>query len=279
MTGDPGGRDREANRLGRRFQRYAQVGAGVGGIAARAAGARLLGLDQADGRMARDLKTALGGLKGPIMKVAQMIATIPEAVPADFASELSQLQSAAPPMGWPFVKRRMRAELGAGWESRFATFEREAAAAASLGQVHRAASLDGAPLAVKLQYPDMQSAVDADLNQLGVVFSIHRRMDPAIDTREIYAEIGERLREELDYLREAAHMRLYADIFSDDPRIAVPRVVEELTTKRLLTMSWLDGKPLLSFRDHSLDERNRIAEAMFAAWWMPFSRYGVIHGD
>jgi len=274
-----GARDKEANRLGRRFQRYAQVGAGVGGVAARAAGARLLGLDQADGRMARELKAALGGLKGPIMKVAQMIATIPEAVPAEFAAELSQLQSAAPPMGWPFVRRRMRAELGAGWESRFGSFERDAAAAASLGQVHRATSLDGAPLAVKLQYPDMQSAVDADLNQLGLIFSIHRRMDPAIDTREIYAEIGERLREELDYLREAAHMRLYADIFSDDPRIAVPDVVEELTTKRLLTMSWLDGAPLLSFRDHSLEERNRIAEAMFAAWWMPFSRYGVIHGD
>ena len=273
-----GGRDREANRLGRRVQRYAQVGAGVGGIAARAAGARLFGLDQADSRTAKELKAALGGLKGPIMKVAQMIATVPEMVPADFAAELSELQSAAPPMGWPFVKRRMRAELGANWEKRFGSFEREAAAAASLGQVHRA-TLDGEALAVKLQYPDMQSAVDADLKQLGLLFSIHRRMDRAIDTREIHAEIGERLREELDYLREAAHMRLYADIFADDPRIAVPQVFEDLTTKRLLTMSWLDGAPILSFREHALEERNRIAETMFAAWWMPFSRYGVIHGD
>lgn len=284
MSDEPAGhgsreRDKEANRLGRRFQRYAQVGAGVGGVAARAAGARLFGLDQADGRTARELKAALGGLKGPIMKVAQMIATIPEAVPAEFAAELSTLQSSAPPMGWPFVKRRMRAELGAGWESRFGSFEREAAAAASLGQVHRATSPEGEELAVKLQYPDMQSAVDADLKQLGLIFSIHRRMDHAIDTREIYAEIGERLREELDYLREAAHMRLYADIFSDEPRIAVPEVVEDLTTKRLLTMNWLDGEPILSFRDHSLEERNRIAQTMFTAWWMPFSRYGVIHGD
>ena len=274
-----GMRDREANRLGRRVQRYAQVGAGVGGIAARAAGARLFGLDQADSRTAKELKAALGGLKGPIMKVAQMIATVPEMVPAEFASELSELQSAAPPMGWPFVKRRMRAELGAGWEARFGSFEREAAAAASLGQVHRATSLDGEALAVKLQYPDMQSAVDADLKQLGLIFSIHRRMDRAVDTREIYAEIGERLREELDYLREAAHMRLYAGIFADDPRVVVPSVFKELTTKRLLTMSWLDGAPILSFRNHALEERNRIAETMFAAWWMPFSRYGVIHGD
>ena len=275
----PGERDREANRLGRRFQRYAQVGAGVGGVAARAAGARLFGLDKADERTARELKAALGGLKGPIMKVAQMIATIPEAVPAEFAAELSTLQSAAPPMGWPFVKRRMRAELGAGWEGLFGSFEREAAAAASLGQVHRATSREGQKLAVKLQYPDMQSAVDADLKQLGLIFSIHRRMDRAVDTREIYREIGERLREELDYLREAAHMRLYADIFSGDPRISVPQVTEDLTTQRLLTMSWLDGDPLLSFREHPLEARNRIAEAMCAAWWMPFTRYGVIHGD
>ena len=284
MSGEPpardeDGRDREANRLGRRVRRYAQVGAGVGGIAARAAATRLFGLDQADAKTARELKAALGGLKGPIMKVAQMLATIPDAVPAEFAAELSELQSSAPPMGWPFVKRRMRAELGAGWEKRFASFEREAAAAASLGQVHRATSLEGDLLAVKLQYPDMQSAVDADLKQLGMIFSIHRRMDRAIDTREIHAEIGERLREELDYQREAAHMRLYADIFRDDPRIEVPRVFGDLSTRRLLTMNWLEGKPILSFRDHKLDERNRIAETMFAAWWTPFSSFGVIHGD
>ena len=273
------GRDREANRLGRRVRRYAQVGAGVGGIAARAAATRLFGLDQADAKTARELKAALGGLKGPIMKVAQMLATIPDAVPAEFAAELSELQSSAPPMGWPFVKRRMRAELGPGWEKRFGSFEKEAAAAASLGQVHRATSVDGEALAVKLQYPDMQSAVDADLKQLGMIFSIHRRMERAIDTREIHAEIGERLREELDYQREAAHMRLYADIFRDDPRIAVPRVFDELSTRRLLTMNWLDGKPILSFCDRTLDERNAIAETMFAAWWKPFSSFGVIHGD
>ncbi|HAC60412.1 MAG TPA: ABC transporter ATP-binding protein [Rhodobiaceae bacterium] len=284
MSGEPpagreGGRDREANRLGRRVRRYAQVGAGVGGIAARAAATRLFGLDQADAQTARELKAALGGLKGPIMKVAQMLATIPDAVPGDFAAELSELQSSAPPMGWPFVKRRMRAELGPGWEKRFGVFEKEAAAAASLGQVHRAISLDGEALAVKLQYPDMQSAVDADLKQLAMIFSIHRRMDRAIDTREIHTEIGERLREELDYQREAAHMRLYADIFRDDPRIAVPRVIDDLSTRRVLTMNWLDGTPILSHCSRPLDERNWIAETMFAAWWKPFSSFGVIHGD
>jgi len=271
--------DDEATRLGRRMKRYARVGAGVGGLAARVAGERIFGLTPDHDRTARELKAALGGLKGPIMKVAQMLATIPDIVPAEFATELGELQSAAPPMGWPFVKRRMRAELGAGWESRFARFEHEAAAAASLGQVHRAVGLDGRLLAAKLQYPDMQSAVDADLNQLGLAFSIYARIDPAIDTREIYAEIRERLREELDYAREAAHMRLYAAIFAREPRVAVPEAIEALSTKRLLTMNWLEGRPLLDFRDRTLETRNRIAEAMFTAWWLPFSHFGVIHGD
>lgn len=271
--------DDEATRLGRRMRRYAQVGAGVGGLAAKVAGSRILGLAPDHDRTARELKTALGGLKGPIMKVAQMLATIPDIVPAEFAAELAELQSSAPPMGWNFVRRRMHAELGAGWEARFESFEHDAAAAASLGQVHRAVGLDGSRLAVKLQYPDMQSAVDADLTQLGLIFSVYARIDSAIDTREIYAEIRERLREELDYAREAAHMRLYGDIFAKEPRIAVPEVVEELSTARLLTMKWLDGAPLLDFRGHSLEARNRIAEAMFTAWWFPFSHYGVIHGD
>lgn len=271
--------DVEKNRLGQRMKRYAQVGSGVGGLAAKVAGQRVFGLTPDNDKTARELKQALGGLKGPIMKVAQMLATVPDAVPAEFAIELSELQSAAPPMGWPFVKRRMRAELGAGWEARFKGFEREAAAAASLGQVHRAVSLEGYSLAAKLQYPDMQSAVEADLNQLGIVFSIHRRLDQTVDTREIYAEIRARLVEELDYAREAAHMRLYADIFKKEPRIAVPEVIEELSTKRLLTMNWLEGEPILNFREHKLAERNVIAEAMFVAWWNPFNQYGVIHGD
>ena len=113
-------------------------------------------------------------------------------------------------MGAAFVKRRMAAELGADWEKRFKSFDRQPAAAASLGQVHRAVALDGTALAVKLQYPDMQSAVEADLKQLELVFSLHRRFRPAIDTREIFTEIEDRIREELDYGREARHARLYA---------------------------------------------------------------------
>jgi predicted unusual protein kinase regulating ubiquinone biosynthesis (AarF/ABC1/UbiB family) len=271
--------DREQNRLSQRLTRYARVGANVGGVAARMAGARLFGRDFGDQKNAADLVATLGGLKGPLMKLAQMIATVPDLLPPEFATELQKLQSAAPPMGPAFVTRRMLAELGPGWEKRFKSFDRTPAAAASLGQVHRAVGLDGRLLACKLQYPDMQSAVEADLGQLGIILALQRRMSPEIDTREIAKELTERLREELDYEREARHAVLYGIMLANERSVRVPDIVFDLSTKRLLTMSWLEGKPLLSFLGHSLEDRNRIATAMFRAWWNPFAQFGVIHGD
>jgi predicted unusual protein kinase regulating ubiquinone biosynthesis (AarF/ABC1/UbiB family) len=248
-------------------------------VAARLAGARLLGLSLDRTRNASELAAALGGLKGPLMKVAQLLATIPDALPAEYAAELMKLQSEAPPMGWPFVKRRMAAELGPNWQSKFKRFEHHPAAAASLGQVHRASAHDGSELACKLQYPDMESAVEADLRQLALIFAIHRRMDPVIDTTEIAKEIGARIREELDYRREARHAALYQNMLSGVADIRVPQVWPALSTRRLLTLEWLDGDRLLAHKNDDLEIRNRLGTAMFMAWWWPFSRYGVIHGD
>ena len=271
--------DEEANRFSARAARYARVGANAGGVAARIAGARLLGGGGAPGSHAVALAQALGGLKGPVMKVAQMMASVPGLLPADYADELQRLQSEAPPMGAAFVKRRMQVELGADWQSLFATFDLHPAAAASLGQVHRAIARDGAALACKLQYPDMSSAVEADLRQLEIVFALHRRLNPVIDTREMTKEIGDRVREELDYRREAKHAALYRDILANVEEVRVPGVRPELSTGRLLTMEWLEGGKLLDYKGAGESSRNRIAEAIFKAWWIPFSRFGVIHGD
>ena len=271
--------DEEANRLSARAARYLRVGTNVGAVAARVAGSRLLGYDLDREKNAAELAKALGGLKGPIMKAAQLLSTIPEALPPEYARELAQLQSAAPPMGPAFVRRRMQAELGPDWQARFKSFEPASTASASLGQVHRAVAHDGRSLAVKLQYPDMQSAVEADVTQLKVVFAIHARMDPAIETGEMLQEISARLREELDYGLEARHTALYRLIFRDDPLIRVPEVIDELSTKRLLTMTWLEGRRLLDYKPAPEEDRNQIARAMFRAWWFPFSHYGVIHGD
>ena len=269
----------EKNTLGRRLKRYANVTTTMGGAAARMAGSRMLGIERDEKVEAAELKAALGNLKGPLMKVAQMLSTVPDVVPANFAAELSTLQTQAPAMGWPFVRRRMSAELGPDWEKKFKSFEREASAAASLGQVHKAVDKKGRDLACKLQYPDMSSAVEADLAQLRILFSLYRRMDRAIDPSEVADEVGARLREELDYRREASHIALYRIMLANTPSVHVPEVVPELSTGRLLTMTWITGKPILEFKTRSLADRNRIAETMFRAWWHPFSHYAAIHGD
>src|ERR1700724_1343309 len=258
--------DEEANRFSARAARYARVGANIGGGAARIVGGGLLWGGAAVCSEAAALSQALGGLKGPVMKAAQMMASVPGLLPQDYAEELQKLQSEAPPMGAAFVKRRMRAALGADWQSLFAAFDPHPTAAASLGQVHRAAAKDGAALACKLQYPDMKSAVEADLNQLEIVFALHRRLNPVIDTSEMTKEIGDRVREELDYCREAKHAALYRDILANIEQVRVPGVRPELSTGRLLTMEWLEGGKLLGFKQAGESSRNRIAMAMFKAW-------------
>lgn len=266
-------KDPERNRITARIGRVAQVSANISGAVA----ARVAGRDQA--ALARAVRHALGQSKGPLMKVAQLLATIPDLLPQAYAEEFRKLQAHAPPMGWPFVQRRMRAELGADWEARFKSFDRTAAAAASLGQVHRAVAHDGRALACKLQYPDMASAVEADLGQLRTLLNLFKSMDGTIDSTEAVIEVGERLREELDYGRELKHMRLFAAMLAGEPRIRTPEPLQELSTKRLLTMTWLEGRGLMSWLEEPPEVRNRIAELLFKAWWGPMTHYGVIHGD
>jgi len=264
-----------------RFRRYAKVTGTMGNLAVKMAGERYLGLKVDREKHAAELRDALGGLKGPLMKVAQILATIPEALPREYAEELANLQTDAPSMGWLFVKRRMAAELGADWQSQFANFEKTAAAAASLGQVHQAVSHQGETLACKLQYPDMANAVEGDLRQLKLILSLYERYDNAISTGEIHQELAERLAEELDYRREASNMRLYAHMLKDEPGANVPSPVEDLSTDRLLTMTWVDGMRLKRFIEETPDQdaRNAVAVNMFRTWYVPFYYYGVIHGD
>ena len=271
----------EENRFGGRVRRYARVGASASKLAARLATGKVFGGDVDHAKYAAELTSALGGLKGPLMKVAQILSTIPDALPKEYTQALATLQADAPSMGWLFVKRRMRSELGAGWQSSFTDFSREAVAAASLGQVHKATLPDGRAVACKLQYPDMSATVEADLKQLRAAFAIYKRYDSAIDAQNIQDELSERLREELDYTREAKNMRLYRHMLADENAVHVPEPVDELTTSRLLTMTWQNGQKFQSFLDSDADQdaRNQVALNMFRAWYVPFYRYGVIHGD
>jgi predicted unusual protein kinase regulating ubiquinone biosynthesis (AarF/ABC1/UbiB family) len=273
-------RDPERDRLSGRVARFARVGAGLSGAAATFGANALFSSGDVEARNAKALKDALGRLKGPLMKVAQIASTIPDLLPPEFAAELTELQTNAPAMGPAFVRRRMAAELGPAWRDRFADFDPVPAAAASLGQVHRAKSAaDGRRLAVKLQYPEMQSAMESDLGQLRVLFALGRQVFGAVDTSEALPELTDRLREELDYAREAKAMTLYADFFSAREDIAVPRPDPALSTGRLITMDWLDGRGLHHFKDQDLATRNRVATLLFEAWWTPLIEMGVIHGD
>ena len=270
----------ENNSLRKRAKRYAKVSTTVASVGAQVIGARTMGGGSNSPKEAALFRAALGGLKGPLMKVAQLAASIPDFLPPEHAAALMALQADAPSMGWPFVRRRMMAELGADWQARFKSFEQKAAAAASLGQVHRAVAKDDRALACKLQYPDMESVVEADLQQLKMIFGLIERFDGALRTKDVFHEIADRLREELDYRREARNMNLYHDMLAEVDGVHVPEPVPELSTARLLTMTWLYGEKLVDIvgsRDQAA--RNAIAINMFRLWYTPFYQYGVIHGD
>ncbi len=266
---------------GGRLRRYAKVTTAMGGLAARLAGEKYLGIKIDREQHASDLRAALGGLKGPLMKVAQILATIPDALPKEYVNELSHLQADAPSMGWLFVKRRMKAELGEDWLSHFKEFEKKASAAASLGQVHFAEDNDGQKLACKLQYPDMGSAVQADLKQLKLIFSLYEKYDSAISTNAIHHELSDRLKEELSYSHEIKNLKLYKYMLSDLREVTLPNPIEQLSTKRLLTMTRIDGVKIMKFISDNSDiqMRNKVALNMFKAWYIPFYKFGVIHGD
>ena len=272
-------KDSESKSITKQIKRYAQVGGIVGKLATKLASQKYLGVKLDKNKHAAEIRAALGSIKGPLMKVAQLSATIPDLLPQEYVEELMHLQSNAPPMGWLFVKRRMSAELNLNWQNSFINFDKEATKAASLGQVHKAVLPNKKIVACKLQYPDMESAVSADLSQLKMIFSIYQSYNKAIKTDEVYKEITERLKEELDYSRERKLMSIFKSIFSDSKFVHVPEVVEKLSTKRLLTMSWLEGDSILQYKNENKEIRNTIAKNMFYAWYKPFYSYGIIHGD
>ncbi len=264
---------------GSKVKRYAKVSTTAINLLTKMAGQKYLKIDINKPEHAKKLMESLGDLKGPVLKVAQLLATIPEALPKEYAIELQKLQSQAPSMGWPFVRRRMSSELGDDWQSKFKSFDREAIAAASLGQVHKAVTLDDKDVACKLQYPDMISAVKADLSQLKLIMGLFESYDNSISTSEMQKEIADRLHEELDYELEAKYMQLYKYILKKEKYVHVPEFVSDVSSERLLTSTWLDGKHIMDFIDAPQKVRNKIALNMFRAWYVPFYYYGIIHGD
>ena len=265
------------------MRRMVRTSGAVGGIAARVAGERFLGIKTDKTAHAEDLKQILGGLKGPLMKVAQFLSTVPDALPEEYAQELATLQANAPPMGWAFVRRRMQSRA----RPRLAVALREASArrrpprrASARCTARRCMTAARSPASCNI--PDMPSVVEADLRQLKLAMPLYRRMDSTLDNEEAYNELarpaarGAGLR-----ARGGAHAALRHDAARTRRVSRCPTPVPELTTKRLLTMTWLEGRPILRRleEDPPEEERNAYAKALFRAWYVPFYRYGVIHGD
>ncbi|MBO1416100.1 AarF/ABC1/UbiB kinase family protein [Streptomyces sp. FH025] len=248
-----------------RTARLLALPAGYLGRSALRTGKRLVGrptaglTEQIQRRTAEQLFATLGELKGGAMKFGQLLSVFEAALPpelvAPYRAALTRLQDAAPALPAVVVRRVLAAELGADWRSSFREFDEQPAAAASIGQVHRAVWRDGRPVAVKIQYPGAREALLGDYARLSRLIRLLSVFSPALELGPMLAELRDRITEELDYRREAASQRAFAEAYRDDPDIHVPDVVTG--TAKVLVTDWLPGTPLARLiTDGTQDERN-----------------------
>ena len=225
-------------------------------------------------------------LRGAFMKLIQMLSTRTDLLPGEAIDILKATQSSVPPMDYKLIAQQLRRELGKPPEQLFASFETEAFAAASLGQVHRARLKNGTEVAVKIQYPGVATTVENDLGNLKLLLRTLQAvagdlMRQKIDTKSIYAELEERLREELDYVIEARNINEFRRLLADEADVMIPQVVKELSTRRVLTMTYVDGYRLSDiFGEHAdLELRTWVARKYYRLIWRQILEFGVLHTD
>jgi predicted unusual protein kinase regulating ubiquinone biosynthesis (AarF/ABC1/UbiB family) len=225
-------------------------------------------------------------LRGAFLKLIQMLSMRHDLLPSEALDVLKATQSGVPPMSYPMIAEQIRKELGRKPEQLFRTFDQTAFAAASLGQVHRAKLKDGRDVAIKVQYPGVERTVDQDLKNLKILLttlgSIARDvMRQKVDVRTIYGELEVRLKEELDYYLEARNMTEYGKFFADDPDIIIPHVIKDLSSRRVLTMTFIDGYPLIDVLGTVVEEdlRRWVARKCSEFAWRQVLEFGVLHTD
>jgi predicted unusual protein kinase regulating ubiquinone biosynthesis (AarF/ABC1/UbiB family) len=225
-------------------------------------------------------------LRGAFTKLVQMLSMRDDLFPTQAIEVLAAARSSVPPMPYRMIRERIRAELGKPPERLFKHFEREAFAAASLGQVHRAELESRQTVVVKVQYPGVEQTVEEDLQNLRALLQALTRlgrdvMRQRIDTTGVHRELAERLREELDYRREAANIERFRALFAEDDEIEVPEVFAELSTRRVLTMSFLEGYPLADVLAPGVDRdlKDWVAIKYFRTVCRQILRFGVLHTD
>jgi predicted unusual protein kinase regulating ubiquinone biosynthesis (AarF/ABC1/UbiB family) len=225
-------------------------------------------------------------LKGAFMKLTQMLSMRSDLLPPAALQVLSTVQSSVPPMSYAVIRSQLARELGAPPEDLFAHFDTEAFAAASLGQVHRAVLPTGEDVVVKIQYPGVDDTVEQDLKNVRALLQMLMRigrdvMRQKIDVAEITAELEERLREELDYVKEGANLRRFGQLFADDPEVVIPEPYPAFSSRRVLTMSALDGYPLQEILAPGVDQelKDWVAIKYFRVLWRQIFEFGLLHTD
>lgn len=263
-----------------RANRFAQVGGLATGQTVRHLGTRTANLVRNDARsqaalemrnieMANRLVTVLGSMRGAAMKLGQLfslvdLGLVPASHREEFQAQLAALHANAPEVPWPEMRDLVEHELGARLRSAFREFDSRPVASASIGQVYRAVLRDGREVAVKVQYPGIDEAVRADMKNLAMLLKVYGRVVfEGLDTTRLMDELEARVLEEVDYVKEAQNTRQFADAFAEHPFIKIPAVHDELSSHRVLTTEWLEGRPLRSARRSSLARRNRISEILF----------------
>ncbi|MET1006041.1 MAG: AarF/ABC1/UbiB kinase family protein [Propionibacteriaceae bacterium] len=280
-------RDSIARSAFRRGAKMASLPLGFAGRATLGLGKRIGGAPaeevtaQMQQRAADQLFRVLGELKGGAMKFGQALslfeAFLPEDVAAPYRDQLARLQQAAPPMPTSRVHAVLTRELGADWRSRFADFDPLPAAAASIGQVHRATWADGRPVAVKVQYPGADEALRSDLRQIGRMTKVFAPLAGGMDVRPLVDELTERVNEELDYTIEAASQQQAALGFAGSAEFVVPEVLAH--TSKVIVSEWLEGVPFSSAASLPDAERNEMALRYVRFLFAGPSQVGLLHAD
>jgi predicted unusual protein kinase regulating ubiquinone biosynthesis (AarF/ABC1/UbiB family) len=273
-------------------RRSVKLASTLGGQGARIGGTRVANVGRSEERAAallerRHLEAAeriadmLGSMKGGAMKVGQLasfvdVALVPLAYRPLYQERLAALRDAAPAMSWDPIRQVIEEELGT---DAFAEIEREPAAAASIGQVHRATLHDGRRVAVKVQYPGIARALEADVRSASVLLPLARAVAPGLDPRPLAAELRERLLEELDYELEAQAQRAFARHYRDHPWAHVPAPVTELCRARVLVTEWVDGLPFERVRELGQAERDRFGEIVDRFYWGSLHELNRVNAD
>ena len=271
-----------------RTAKLASLPLGVAGRATVGFGKRITGRSaeevaaELQARTAEQLFTVLGELKGGAMKLGQALsvfeAALPEESAAPYREALTKLQEAAPPMPTATVHKVLDEQFGRRWPERFTSFDEEPAAAASIGQVHKAIWADGREVAVKLQYPGAGPALLADFTQLQRLAWLFARMSPGLEVKPLLAELKERVLEELDYTLEAEAQRSFAAAYADDADIAIPRVVA--SAPKAVVTEWIDGTPLSKIiASGTAEQRDHAGTLLALLHYSAPARAGLLHAD